>query len=85
MRFLYLSAPAAFRDVLVRPWLVVRVGRGLGMCEGAGLDFPLVLVHAIAHEPGHVTLSPDGHSPTGIMRARWGKAESDPRLFCKSY
>lgn len=101
------SGPSAFRDAHVRPFLVVRLGRGLAykvpngalgvalphaqfgvsatifqervetMCQSAGQDFALMLGHAIAHEIGHVTLASDAHSPNGIMRARWGKGESD--------
>jgi hypothetical protein len=101
------SAPAAFRDSHVRPFLVVRIGRGLAykvpsgalgvalphaqfgvsvtifqerveaMCQSGGADFAILLGHAVAHEIGHVTLASDAHPPNGIMRARWGKNESD--------
>ena len=34
-----------------------------------------MLGHAIAHEIGHVLLGTTDHSPLGIMKARWGKAD----------
>jgi hypothetical protein len=34
-----------------------------------------VLGPAIAHEIGHLLLGQQGHSPTGIMRARWRRAD----------
>jgi hypothetical protein len=34
-----------------------------------------ILGHAIAHEFGHLLLGTMGHSPTGLMRARWGRAD----------
>jgi hypothetical protein len=38
------------------------------------VDDALVLAHAIAHELGHLLL-PSGHSPEGLMAARWGARE----------
>ena len=102
-----LSVPAAFHDAQVRPFLVVRVGRGLAfkapngvlgvslphsqsgisatifqeriedLCQAAGRDFDLLLGNAIAHEIGHLVLTSDAHSASGIMRAPWGKTEFD--------
>jgi hypothetical protein len=34
-----------------------------------------VLGPAIAHEIGHLLLGQQGHSPTGIMRARWRRED----------
>jgi len=34
-----------------------------------------ILGHAIAHEFGHLLLGTMGHSPTGLMRARWDRAD----------
>jgi hypothetical protein len=34
-----------------------------------------VLGPAIAHELGHILLGQKGHSPTGIMRARWRRED----------
>ena len=34
-----------------------------------------ILGHAMAHELGHVLLGNTEHSPAGIMKARWGKAD----------
>jgi hypothetical protein len=38
------------------------------------VDLGTVLAHVIAHEIGHLLLSPNAHSPTGVMQAYWGKA-----------
>ena len=38
-------------------------------------SFAKILGHAIAHEIGHVLLGANGHSPAGLMRARWDKAD----------
>jgi hypothetical protein len=44
--------------------------------EEAGVS-PLlgILGHAIAHEIGHLLLPGNGHSVSGIMRARWDQKE----------
>ena len=34
-----------------------------------------MLGHAIAHEIGHVLLGTTDHSRSGIMKARWGRAD----------
>jgi hypothetical protein len=34
-----------------------------------------LLGHAMAHEIGHVLIRTTEHSPDGIMKARWGKAD----------
>jgi len=34
-----------------------------------------ILGHAIAHEIGHLLLRTIGHTPSGIMRARWGRKD----------
>jgi hypothetical protein len=47
------------------------------LCQTAGQDFAIILGHAIAHELGHVVLASHGHTPAGIMRARWGRADFD--------
>ena len=39
------------------------------------IDLATLLGYAIAHEIGHVLLSPMEHSPVGIMKARWGKVD----------
>jgi hypothetical protein len=38
-------------------------------------SFAKILGHAIAHEIGHVLLGSNEHSPAGLMRARWEKAD----------
>jgi hypothetical protein len=38
------------------------------------VDLGTLLAHVIAHEIGHVLLSPNAHSPTGVMQPYWGKA-----------
>lgn len=45
------------------------------VCQTPGIDFAVVLGYAIAHELGHVVLVFNGHSSTGIMRARFGPTE----------
>ncbi len=42
---------------------------GLARSNDAG---PIILGCAIAHEVGHLLLSPNGHSAAGIMRGEWG-------------
>lgn len=39
------------------------------------MDLPTLLGHAMAHEIGHVLLGTTEHSTTGIMKARWSKAD----------
>jgi hypothetical protein len=39
------------------------------------IDLATMLGHAMAHEIGHVLLGSTEHSPDGIMKARWGKAD----------
>ena len=36
------------------------------------VSLSMILGHVIAHEIGHVLLGTIDHSPTGIMKARWG-------------
>ncbi len=36
---------------------------------------PQILAHAAAHELGHLLLGQLPHTPQGIMRAQWGKAD----------
>ncbi|SRR5579864_4027015 len=43
--------------------------------ESGELDLSTLLGHAIAHEIGHVLLGTTEHSTTGIMKARWNKAD----------
>jgi len=39
------------------------------------IDLPSLLGYAMAHEIGHVLLGTTGHSPDGIMKARWSQAD----------
>ncbi len=39
------------------------------------IELPTLLGHAMAHEVGHVLLGTTEHSPAGIMKARWSKAD----------
>ncbi|MBV8553269.1 MAG: hypothetical protein JOY54_18375 [Acidobacteriaceae bacterium] len=39
------------------------------------IDLATMLGHAMAHEIGHVLLGSTEHSPDGIMKARWGRAD----------
>jgi hypothetical protein len=39
------------------------------------LTLAAMLGHAMAHEIGHVLLGTTEHSPSGIMKAHWGKAD----------
>lgn len=43
--------------------------------ESGEIDLPTLLGHAMAHEIGHVLLGTTEHSPAGIMKARWSKAD----------
>ena len=40
-----------------------------------GVSSYAVLGPVIAHEIGHLLLGQQSHSPTGIMRARWGRRD----------
>jgi hypothetical protein len=40
-----------------------------------GIDRPLLLGRAIAHEVGHLLLGTSSHSPLGLMRAQWTPEE----------
>jgi hypothetical protein len=42
-----------------------------------GVPRALVLACAIAHEVGHLLMPGRGHSPTGLMRACWGRDDFD--------
>jgi hypothetical protein len=39
--------------------------------ESTPMSSPRLLAHAMAHELGHLLLRTSGHTPGGIMRARW--------------
>lgn len=39
------------------------------------ISVPALLGNALAHEIGHVLLGTTEHTPDGIMKARWGRAE----------
>ncbi len=41
--------------------------------ERFGVSTALVLAYAMAHELGHLLMPGRGHSPTGLMRACWGR------------
>ena len=41
-------------------------------------DLSQVLAYVIAHEIGHLLLSHDSHSHSGIMRAVWKRADMSP-------
>jgi len=43
--------------------------------ETGDVSLSTMLGHAIAHEIGHVLLGTRDHSPSGIMKAVWGKAD----------
>jgi hypothetical protein len=38
------------------------------------INLSTMLAYVIAHEIGHLLLPGNGHSPTGVMQARWDKA-----------
>jgi hypothetical protein len=45
------------------------------LCQTGMISVPVLLGHAMAHEIGHVLIRTTEHSPGGIMKARWGKAD----------
>jgi len=53
----------------------VYIDRVERLAHDAGVDPATLLARAIAHEIGHVLLGTIGHSPRGLMRARWSVAE----------
>jgi len=42
-----------------------------------GVSVPCLLGYALAHELGHVLMRSNAHSPRGLMRAEWSRAELD--------
>ena len=36
---------------------------------------PHILAHVLAHELGHILIGTNGHSPTGVMKARWSSED----------
>jgi hypothetical protein len=42
-----------------------------------GVSVPCLLGYALAHELGHVLMLSSAHSPRGLMRAEWSRAELD--------
>jgi hypothetical protein len=42
------------------------------LAKDGDLGLAKVLGHAIAHEIGHLLLGSNAHSPTGLMRGKWG-------------
>jgi hypothetical protein len=47
----------------------------LADADGHPNEAPVILGDAIAHEIGHLLLEPRAHSPTGIMRSQWDRAQ----------
>jgi len=45
--------------------------RVMAVSEHLGVPFSTALGHGMAHELGHVLLRTEGHTSTGIMRAKW--------------
>jgi hypothetical protein len=45
--------------------------------QAQGLAYQ-ILGNTMAHEIGHLLLGSTGHSPTGIMKAKWGRDELQP-------
>jgi len=45
------------------------------MGRNAAINLAPLLGIAIAHEIGHLLLPDNSHSQTGLMRAKWGKAD----------
>ncbi len=54
---------------------------GLANADGDLNEAPVILGVAIAHEIGHLLLGRDAHSPTGIMRGRWDRAQLQRALW----
>jgi hypothetical protein len=45
------------------------------LADDTGHGVSTLIAYVIAHELGHLLLSPSGHSEIGIMRAHWGPKE----------
>jgi hypothetical protein len=45
--------------------------------KAQGLQYQ-ILGNTMAHEIGHLLLGSTGHSPTGIMKAKWSREELQP-------
>jgi hypothetical protein len=41
------------------------------------IPWSTVLAYATAHEVGHLLLGADGHTPMGVMKADWGRADHE--------
>jgi hypothetical protein len=53
----------------------------LAYADGNPNEAPVILGDAIAHEIGHLLLEPRAHSPTGIMRGQWDRAQLQRALM----
>ena len=52
----------------------IYIDRVAWLSGAAGVESPLLLGRAFAHEVGHLLLGTNGHSDTGLMRAVWSCA-----------
>lgn len=65
------SLPCARRGIQV----TIYADRVSSESETGGPTFGRVLGYAIAHELGHVLLHSDAHTPAGLMKGTWSKAD----------
>jgi hypothetical protein len=57
------------------PLVTVLYDRILFATEGSPERRAAILAHVLAHEIGHLLMRTDGHSPDGVMKAHWSKAD----------
>ncbi len=71
------SLGEAYIDTAARSGVLATVysGRVRQMAEAVGIDVPLLLGHAMAHELGHLILASNAHATRGLMRPVWSAAE----------
>jgi hypothetical protein len=65
----------SFPDALAGVHATIFYDRIERVSKTGDVTLSAMLGHAMAHELGHVLLGNTEHSPAGIMKARWGKAD----------
>ena len=83
IRIVRLAAGGAYRGELPLGYSLVDTGARAGtlatlyadrvswLSHAAGVEMPLLLGRALAHEVGHLLLGTNGHNHAGLMRALW--------------
>jgi hypothetical protein len=71
--------PHPLGDALLEPaggrFATIYVTRIVALANAAGVDPAIVLGRVMAHELGHLLMGRRSHSPRGVMRALWTRAD----------